>query len=49
MSERRAPSEDGDGAPPHNQPDNGITLDVLTEKRPPSQAKADFSRLSIAK
>ena len=35
MSERRAPSEDGDGAPHPNQLVNGISWYVLMEKATP--------------
>ena len=39
---RRAPSEDGDGVPPPINRGNGSPWYALTEKRPPSQAKASF-------
>ena len=40
MSERRAPSEDGDGAPHSNQLVNGISWYVLMEKATPVSSES---------
>ena len=40
MSERHAPSEDGDGAPHPNQLDNGIPWHALMEKATPVSSES---------
>ena len=40
MSERRAPSEDGDGAPHSNQLVNGISWYMLMEKATPVSSES---------